>query len=153
GLVKVSDTPESVQLTSEFTVSGTPSFMSPEQAAGMHDVDSRADLYALGAILYYLVTGHPPFEKANPMALMIAHASEPVVPPSQRHAGVPADLEAVIMRCLAKKPEDRYPDARAFAAALAACQCAAEWDEFHAEQWWLEQAEAHDLQLNVIEPS
>ena len=140
GLVKVQDSDEGPQLTVEYTVSGTPSFMSPEQASGMSDVDSRADLYALGAILYYILTGSPPFEKPNPMALMIAHASEAVIPPSQRYPGIPADLEAVVMRCLAKSPNERYADARELAAALAACDCTSDWSELQAEEWWQNQA-------------
>jgi serine/threonine-protein kinase len=65
--------------------------------------------------------------------------SEQVTPPRERNASIPADLEAVILRCLAKRPEDRYPDALAVAAALGACGCAADWDEARAEAWWLEQ--------------
>ena len=150
GLVKVEASDDSPQLTGEYTVSGTPSFMSPEQASGMRNVDSRADLYALGAILYYMITGTPPFEKSNPMALMIAHASETVIPPSQRHPGIPTDLEAVVMRCLAKSPTERYADARELAAALSACECASDWDELQAEQWWLTQAELKESDAEIL---
>ena len=150
GLVKVEASDDSPQLTGEYTVSGTPSFMSPEQASGMRNVDSRADLYALGAIIYYMITGTPPFEKSNPMALMIAHASEKVVPPSQRYAGIPTDLEAVVMRCLAKSPTERYADARELAAALSACECASDWDELQAEQWWLNQAELKESDAEIL---
>jgi hypothetical protein len=153
GLVKVADSEDAPQLTAEYTVSGTPSFMSPEQASGMRDVDSRADLYALGAILYYVLTGSPPFEKPNPMALMIAHASEPVVPPSQRYPGVPEDLEAVVMKCLSKVPSERYPDAKSLAAALSSCKSASDWDELQAEEWWLNQAESLELEAEVIKAS
>ena len=140
GLVKVQHTEKSPHLTAEYTVSGTTSFMSPEQASGMGAVDSRADLYALGAVLYYCLTGSPPFEKPNPVALMIAHSSESVIPPSQRYPGIPADLEEVVMRCLLKSPTERYTDARELATALAACHCASEWDELRAEEWWKNQA-------------
>ena len=64
------------------------------------------------------------------------------MPPRERRADIPADLEAVILRCLAKRPEDRYANARAVADALAACGCATEWNEDLAEAWWLEQASA-----------
>lgn len=142
GLVKLTDEASAAgpQLTAEYTVSGTPSYMSPEQAIGETNIDGRADLYSLGAILYFMLTGKPPFERDSPMSLMIAHAKEPVRPPSELRPGVPADLEAVVLRCLAKAPADRYADARALAAALAACGCASEWSETQAEQWWLEQA-------------
>ena len=77
------------------------------------------------------------------LELMIAHARDPVVPPSKHRGDVPSDLEAVVIRCLAKKPDDRYPDARALAAALAACACAGDWDDEKAEQWWIDQANTH----------
>jgi serine/threonine-protein kinase len=142
GLVKVND-PKAAQLTADYTVSGTPQFMSPEQATGQPDVDGRADIYALGAVLYYMLTGRPPFDGATAMDMMIAHARDPVVPPSSLRPNIPADLEAVILRCLAKKPDERYPDARSLAQALAACPCARDWDEVRAEAWWAEQAENH----------
>jgi serine/threonine-protein kinase len=64
------------------------------------------------------------------------------VPPRERRADIPADLEAVILRCLAKRPEDRFSDALAVADALGACGCATEWDEARAERWWHEKASA-----------
>ncbi len=123
-------------------VAGTPEYVSPEQAVADRDVDGRSDIYGLGAMLYFMVTGRPPFERATPADVLRAHLSEPVTPPRQLRADIPADLEAVILRCLAKRPEDRFADARSVADALAACGCAAEWNEDHAEAWWLEQASA-----------
>jgi eukaryotic-like serine/threonine-protein kinase len=100
----------------------------------------RADIDSLGAILYFVLTGRPPFEGKTPTELMIAHARDPVVPPTRHRGDIPDDLEAVVLKCLAKKPEDRYLDARALSAALAACACAGDWDDEQAEQWWVDQA-------------
>ncbi len=149
GLVKQQSPADGRQLTVEFTVSGTPMYMSPEQAVGTREIDGRADLYSLGAILYFMLTGAPPFDRENPMALMVAHASEPVRPPSQIRSDVPADLEAIILRCLAKDPKERFPDTRALAEALAACGCASNWDEECAEQWWLAQAAAQPSEVDL----
>ncbi len=139
GLVKLT-APEATQLTADYTVSGTPQYMSPEQAMSVSEIDGRADIYALGAILYFMLTGRPPFDGATPTELMIAHARDPVVPPSQIRLGIPADLEAVALRCLSKKPSDRYAGARELSFALAACASAAEWDETKAEEWWADRA-------------
>jgi serine/threonine-protein kinase len=139
GLVKLTAAPDAPQLTADFTVSGTPQYMSPEQASAA-ELDGRADLYSLGGILYFMVTGRPPFEGSNPTELMIAHARDPVVPPSRYRSDLPTDLEAVVMRCLAKKPSERYQDARALAAALAACACAGDWNDEQAEDWWVDHA-------------
>jgi eukaryotic-like serine/threonine-protein kinase len=122
------------------SVAGTPEYVAPEQAVAGRAIDGRADVYGLGALLYFLVTGVPPFERDTPANVLRAHVSEPVTSPRERNAGIPADLEAVILRCLAKRPEDRYTDARALADALEACGCALEWNEHRAEAWWLEQA-------------
>ena len=123
-------------------VAGTPEYVSPEQAVAGRGVDGRSDIYGLGAMLYFMVTGRPPFERATPADVLRAHVFEPVKPPRELAADVPADLEAVILRCLAKRPEDRYADARAVADALAACSCASEWNEARAEEWWLEKSSA-----------
>jgi serine/threonine-protein kinase len=152
GLVKLTAAPDATQLTADYTVSGTPQFMSPEQATAAPDLDGRADLYSLGAILYFMLTGRPPFEGKSPTELMISHARDPVVPPSQHKSDLPHDLEAVVMRCLAKKPDERFRDARALADALAACACAADWNDEKAEAWWIDQAKSH-VEAEVAQPA
>ena len=72
-------------------------------------------------MMYFALTGQPPFTGETAFAVMMAHARDPVVPPSQLRPGVPADLERVVLRCLAKKPDDRYPNVKALGEALAAC--------------------------------
>jgi len=153
GLVKLSASPDAPQLTADYTVSGTPQYMSPEQATSTAGVDGRADLYSLGAILYFMLTGQPPFQGTNPAELMIAHARDAVVPPSRHRPDCPPDLEAVVLRCLAKKPDDRYPDARALADALDACACAGDWTEKQAEQWWVDQATAQVHEPAALVPA
>ena len=123
-------------------IGGTPEYVAPEQAVARPAVDGRADVYGLGAMLHFMVTGAPPFERETPADVLRAHVSEPVKSLRERAADVPSDLEAVILRCLAKRPEDRYVDARAVSDALGECSCAAEWDEARAEGWWLEKAAA-----------
>jgi serine/threonine-protein kinase len=121
------------------TVSGTPLFMAPEQAVADRSLDARADIYALGAMMYFALTGKPPFTGESPFEVMMAHARDPVVPPSQVRPGVPVDLEQVILRCLAKRPEGRFPSVRALAEALAACDSAAGWGPNRADAWWASQ--------------
>jgi serine/threonine-protein kinase len=136
GLVKLTRDPDAVSLTSDMTVSGTPMFMAPEQTRGERSLDARADIYALGAVMYHALTGQPPFTGENPFAIMMAHSRDPVVPPSQLNPNIPADLEQVVLRCLAKKPEDRYPTTKALGQALAACASASEWGANRADAWW-----------------
>jgi serine/threonine-protein kinase len=138
GLVKpICETP-SVRLTQDGVISGTPLFMSPEQARGRDDLDARSDIYSLGAVAYAMMTGHAPFEGSNPLEVMIAVAHEEVAPPSRLHAGVPVDLERVILRCLAKRPEDRYPNTESLEHALAECAAADQWTQSDAARWWKE---------------
>src|SRR4051794_15968404 len=124
-------------LTREGQVLGTPPFMAPEQAtADGRAVDGRSDLYALGAVAYYLLTGRPPFDGGSGIGVMIAHARDPVVPPSRLRDGIPGDLEGIVLRCLAKAPAERFPDAEGLERALDACACAEEWDQERAARWW-----------------
>ncbi|WP_428267953.1 serine/threonine-protein kinase [Haliangium sp.] len=96
---------------------GTPHYMSPEQVRGK-DVDSRTDIYALGALAYYAVTGRPPFDGDNPIAVSFAHLSETPLAPRQLNPNVSRDLERAILEALAKDPSERPPDAASFKHAL-----------------------------------
>jgi serine/threonine-protein kinase len=116
--------------------------MAPEQAGGDQVPDARCDFYALGAVGYFLLTGRPPFEGKRALEVLIAHARDPVVPPSHWQAGVPRDLEAVILRCLEKDPGRRFPNAEALEHALAGCAAANSWTPNDSARWWKEQVRA-----------
>jgi serine/threonine-protein kinase len=106
-------------LTEVGTIAGTPAYMSPEQARG-ETADARSDLYSVGAVAYFLLTGEPPFVRSSAVQTMAAHLGDPVEPPGQRR-GVPADVEAVVMRCLEKDPARRFQSAAELERALASC--------------------------------
>src|SRR4051812_27210446 len=97
-------------LTQTGTVMGTATYFSPEQAQGL-PIDPRSDVYALGVVLYELVTGRAPFVGDNPVAIAYQHVREQPVPPSRTNPDVPPALEAIILRALAKSPDDRYASA------------------------------------------
>src|SRR5262249_21795784 len=97
---------------------GTPQYMSPEQAMGEKQLDARADLYALGAVGYEMLTGEPPFTGATVQAIVAKVLSERPVPPSTVRDTVPPPVEAAILKCLAKVPADRFATAADFVAAL-----------------------------------
>ncbi|HET7584469.1 MAG TPA: serine/threonine-protein kinase [Gemmatimonadaceae bacterium] len=97
---------------------GTPAYMSPEQALGDRDLDGRSDLYSLGVVAYHALAGVLPFEASNTPAMMMKHVTEAVPALRARRPEVPAPVEHAIMRALAKRRDDRWPDARAFRDAL-----------------------------------
>jgi serine/threonine protein kinase len=119
GISKI-DRPGQSQMTREGLVVGTPSFMAPEQIRAQR-VDHRADLYAAGVILYYLVTNTTPFAGDSITALLTAALTTDPEPPSRRRREVSADLDRVVLTAMSREPDDRYPDARAFRTALQAC--------------------------------
>jgi tetratricopeptide (TPR) repeat protein len=98
-------------LTSLGVALGTPAYMSPEQAAADPHVDHRADIYALGAMAYEMLTGRPPFTGATPQSVLSAHVTQAPDPVAMHRATVPAALAEMVMRCLAKKPADRFQQA------------------------------------------
>lgn len=97
---------------------GTPAYMAPEQVAGDPSADHRIDLYALGLLAYELLTGETPFRGTSPHQTMAAHLIRQVTPPDALRADLPRGLSSVVMRCLQKDPDDRYPDAAALLADL-----------------------------------
>ncbi|HUG91336.1 MAG TPA: serine/threonine-protein kinase [Planctomycetaceae bacterium] len=124
------------RLTQDGAITGTPAWMSPEQAAGLDGLDGRSDIYSLGCVAYFLLTGRPPFADGSPVKVLAAHLYEPVVSLSTHRPEVPGDLEAVVLRCLAKKPDERYPDAVSLDQALSACDEAGVWTEVQAAACW-----------------
>ncbi len=136
GLVKTLQGDEAIQLSQENMIAGSPLYVAPEQVIHSQPPDRRADIYSLGAVAYFLLTGRPPFLGDSAFEVMMAHTQDAVIPPSAIRPGLPGDLERVVLRCLAKKPGDRFPDASRLAEALGACSEAANWSPRHAARWW-----------------
>ncbi|HEY8090009.1 MAG TPA: serine/threonine-protein kinase [Polyangiaceae bacterium] len=123
--------------TEEGVLFGTPDFMSPETCGG-EPVDARSDVYALGASLYFMLTGSVLFPGHSVNEVIMMQVSRMPDLPSSRVAGLPADLEAVVMKCLSKAPRDRYASVDQLDAALHACADAGRWTQRDAQSWWSE---------------
>src|ERR687886_2446940 len=106
------------RLTATGMALGTPTYMSPEQAAGERQIDGRSDLYSLGVVAYQMLCGEPPFTAASTPAMLVKHISERPMPLEQRRADVPQDLARAVMMLLEKDPANRFPSASALVAAL-----------------------------------
>ena len=106
------------RLTATGMAIGTPAYMSPEQSAGDHAIDGRSDLYSLGVVGYQMLCGQPPFVANNTPSMLVKHLSEKPVPVDERWPDLPPDLSRAVMICLEKDPNDRFPSAAAFSAAL-----------------------------------
>jgi serine/threonine-protein kinase len=147
GLVKTAVSAAPSLATIEGVIMGTPAYMAPEMALG-DDVDGRADLYALGCVAYYLLTGEQVFSGDTVLKVVTQHLHAEPVPPSVRtELPIPAPLEHLVLACLAKTPGDRPQSARQLGQALDAID-GMEWSEEEAGRWWKEhhpfQALAHD---------
>jgi serine/threonine-protein kinase len=136
GLVKPLAKLDDAHLTQEGSITGSPLYMSPEQSTGDREPDARSDIYSLGAVAYYLVSGRPPFNYEQPIKVLLAHARE--MPPSlaDLQPDFSPDLEAVIMKCLEKDPADRYASVLQLREALLACGASRRWTRDDAQRWW-----------------
>jgi eukaryotic-like serine/threonine-protein kinase len=135
GIARIEGADEDATVTRAGWVHGTPAYMSPEVCNGAR-ADARGDVYSLGAVLYYLLAGVPPFTAKTAAAVMVAHVNDVPDLPSQRGVDVPPDLERVVMRCLEKEPVLRYASARELDDALAACHDAQGWGVDQAAAFW-----------------
>jgi eukaryotic-like serine/threonine-protein kinase len=130
-------------LSQDDRISGTPLYMAPEAITSPDKVDPRTDLYSLGAVGYYLLTAQDVFRGRNVLEVCSHHLqSEPVAPSRRLGAPVPDDLEALILRCLAKDPHERPADATALRSALRGCRDAQAWTDEDARRWFLAHGEA-----------
>ena len=138
GLVQPKEGDAYMQYIAAGSFSGSPLYMSPEQASTLGIADVRSDIYSLGATAYFLLTGRVPFNGKSVTQVVLAHATEPLVPPSQLRPEIPKDLDEVVAKCLAKRPADRFADALSLEQALAACCDANNWSDADAAKWWRE---------------
>jgi eukaryotic-like serine/threonine-protein kinase len=138
GLVKVRcPQDQETQLTRAGMTTGTPAYMAPEAAGGCDEVDERSDLYSLGCVAYWLLTGHLVFDKSGQMAQAMAHLQTPPTPPSSRtELPIPGDVDRLVMACLEKHPGLRPQSARELASLVEACQAKCPWTPTDAERWW-----------------
>jgi hypothetical protein len=151
GLVKARNLEGQVELTGATATLGTPLYMSPEAVRHPECVDASSDLYSLGCVGYYLLTGEPVFAGLSVGEVLMDQVESPPEKPSARLQGpVSPDLEALLMSCLAKKPAERPASADAFEAALAKCAAVPRWTRAEADEWWRKRAAAQTDQTMVI---
>jgi serine/threonine protein kinase len=137
GLVKALEGEEKANLTNPNAISGTPFYLSPEAVNHPDKVDARADVYAVAAVGYYLLTGSPVFTGDSVMDICMKHINDVPEPPSVRRGKpVTAELEALLLRCLAKAPDDRPNNAAILLKQLELCVSAGTWTATDAAAWW-----------------
>ncbi len=118
GIAKLSEDQSGTSKTRTGVLMGTPVYMSPEQCRGLSDLDHRSDIYALGCVLFHMIAGRPPFESEHMGDLIAAHIREPAPPPSSFAPEVSPEVDALVVRCLAKAPGDRFQSMHELAAAI-----------------------------------
>ena len=139
GLVTLRSTcsSEDKRLTARGNAPGTPEYMAPEMHAAPGTIDGRADIYSLGCVAYFLLTNEVVFDGPTSQAIAIAHTITKPTPPSQRtDEPIPAELEAIVLACLAKDPSARPRDAGALRSALESVTTDGSWTPGQTERWW-----------------
>jgi hypothetical protein len=142
-------TTSDAQATNLNAMMGTPLFMSPEAMKNPERVDARSDLYSLGAVAYYLLSGHPVFEGESALDICGQHLHAAPRPLADLVPGVDAELEKLVLSCLAKDPAERPASARALREALARCPSRAQWNNDLATRWWA----IHERLIHPVDPS
>jgi serine/threonine-protein kinase len=124
-------------LTAAPVTMGTPAYMAPEVILGEGEVDRRADVYAIGCVAYFLLTGERVFDGATPMKVMMQHVHEVPTPPSQRtESPIPCAIDDVVVACLHKDPARRPRDASALLAMVEGVAIREVWNQRAAQEWW-----------------
>ncbi len=124
-------------ITLDGVAPGTPAYMAPEAALGSAAVDARADLYSVGCLAYWMLTGRHVFDDDGEIPTRLRRVYEDPIPPSRfTHTDVPEALERIVLRCLARDQDDRYPDVAALLAALRSCDVGS-WTPLQAQAWWV----------------
>jgi len=137
GLVKRRSGPDSAALSGTHELLGTPGYWSPESILSPDRVDGRSDIYSLGAVAYYLLTGATVFQGKTIVEMASQHLHAEPVPPSERSTRpIPKSLDDVVLRCLAKSPEARFQSAAELEQALLSCADVGVWSKADAEAWW-----------------
>jgi serine/threonine-protein kinase len=137
GLAKQFKTNGSVSVTKSGVLFGTPRYIAPESIYGNEVNDARSDLYNLGGVAYWLLTGQPPFKSSSSLELLVDHVKTPPQRPSEVYENpIPQELEDIVMKCLAKKPGDRFQSVTELMEVLDSLPCSEDWDEKKARQWW-----------------
>ncbi|MDT8436583.1 MAG: serine/threonine-protein kinase [Gemmatimonadota bacterium] len=147
GLAKqIEGTDRGVGLTKTGVIFGTPRYLAPETVYGDDEVDARSDIYNLGGVAFWMLTGRPPFTADTAVALMVDHVkSKPPVPSEVSELEIPPELDELVLRCLEKDPLDRFASAREFRRALDAIPVEEPWDGDKAENWWSLHMSADEL--------
>jgi eukaryotic-like serine/threonine-protein kinase len=142
-LASAGDEGSAQTLTHATALVGTPLYLAPEAVTNPLEIDGRADLYALGAVGYFLLTGTPPFHGGSVVEICAHHVHTPPEPPSARTTqAVPAELEALVLRCLEKAPERRFPSVLDFLGVLAELSTSSPWSDRDADAWWKKEGDA-----------
>lgn len=137
GLAKQIQAEGTVTITKSGVLFGTPRYLAPEMVYGKERIDGRTDLYCLGAVAYWMLTGQPPFSAASSMEVVIDHVKTTPRPPSElSELPIAPELDDIVMKCLEKKPAQRYQSARELERALAELPLSEPWDRERAREWW-----------------
>jgi serine/threonine-protein kinase len=139
GLVKVEQESEaeSTKVTQDGSATGTPAYMAPEMVLRNREIDERSDIYSLGCVAYWMLTGRLVFEGKTAMEMMFDHVRTIPVPPSKKiDTDVPGELDEVVLACLEKDPDKRPANTRELARRLSDCPMADRWTQKEASSWW-----------------